>query len=51
MKKLVLIVGFIALTVFTFAQNNYPVVGVSDVRTEIYGLKNATVVIDYSSQI
>lgn len=51
MKKLILLIGLISIMGLSMAQNNYPVVGVSDVRTEMYGLKNATVHIDYSRQI
>ena len=32
-------------------QDNAPVVGVSDKRVEVYGLKNARVVVDYQTTL
>ena len=50
MKKLILIMlGLAFLLRIALPQNNYPVVGVSDERIEVYGLKNASVYVDYAS--
>ena len=50
MKKLILIMAGLAF-LFRMAvpQNNYPAVGVSDERIDVYGLKNASVYVDYSN--
>lgn len=48
MKKTLFLLGLMFLFRIALPQNNYPVVGVSDERAEIYGLKNATVVVDYN---
>jgi imidazolonepropionase-like amidohydrolase len=42
--------AFLSLNLYA-QQDNAPVVGVSDKRIEIYGLKNARVVVDYQSTI
>ena len=52
MKKLLFfILGLFMATVIVVPQNNFPIVGVSDERVEIYGLKGATVVVDYNQTI
>ncbi len=47
MKKILLLLGLLFLSRLAFPQDNYPVIGVSDERAEIYGLTNARVVVDY----
>jgi imidazolonepropionase-like amidohydrolase len=49
-KNLLLLIAFLSLNLYA-QQDNAPVVGVSDKRIEIYGLKNARVVVDYQSTI
>ncbi|MEE4114602.1 MAG: amidohydrolase family protein [Marinilabiliaceae bacterium] len=50
MKKLILLMAGLAfLFRIAMPQNNYPVVGVSDERIEVYGLKNASVYVDYAN--
>jgi imidazolonepropionase-like amidohydrolase len=49
-KNLLLLTAFLSLNLYA-QQDNAPVVGVSDKRIEIYGLKNARVVVDYQSTI
>lgn len=49
-KNLLLLIAFLSLNLYA-QQDNAPVVGVSDKRIEIYGLKNARVVVDYQTTI
>jgi len=49
-KNLLLLMAFLSLNMFA-QQDNAPVVGISDKRIDIYGLKNARVVVDYQSTI
>jgi imidazolonepropionase-like amidohydrolase len=49
-KNLLLLTAFLSLNLYA-QQDNAPVVGVSDKRIEIYGLKNARVVVDYQTTI
>jgi len=49
-KNFLLLMTFLSLNLYA-QQDNAPVVGVSDKRIEIYGLKNARVVVDYQSTI
>ena len=49
-KNLLLLMAFLSLNLYS-QQDNAPVVGVSDKRIEIFGLKNARVVVDYQSTI
>ena len=51
MKKAILLVYLLTVSTMILAQNNYPVVGISDERPEKYGLKNATVVVDYEETL
>ena len=52
MLKLIILIPLILLSIPIHAQqDDAPVVGVSDKRVEIYGLKNARVVIDYQTTI
>jgi imidazolonepropionase-like amidohydrolase len=51
MRKLFyLLLLFLSLKL-TAQQDNFPVVGVSDKRVEVYGLKNARVVVDYQTTL
>ena len=49
-RNLVLFMAFLTLNLYSQIDNT-PVTGVSDKRIEIYGLKNARVVVDYQSTI
>ena len=48
MKKLLLLTMLVMFFIKALPQNNYPVVGVSDERMQVYGLTNARVVVDYN---
>ena len=50
-KKLIYLLLFLSLQAYSQQQDNAPVVGVSDKRVEIYGLKNARVVVDYQTTL
>src|SRR4030042_6347143 len=47
MRKFLFLLLLILPVYLSAQQDNAPVLGVSDKRTEIYGLKNARVVVDY----
>lgn len=47
MKKTLLISGLLILLSPVFAQTNFPVVGISDVRPGVYGLVNAMIISSY----
>jgi imidazolonepropionase-like amidohydrolase len=49
-KTLLLLMAILPLNIYS-QQDNAPVAGVSDKRIEIYGLKNARVVVDYQSTL
>ncbi len=49
-KTLCLILLFISIQIHA-QQDNAPVVGVSDKRVDVYGLKNASVVVDYQTTL
>jgi imidazolonepropionase-like amidohydrolase len=49
MRQTLLLILFITSIKLFAQQDNAPVVGVSDKRVEIYGLKNARVIIDYKT--
>jgi len=51
MKKAIILSCLFSISFIIHAQNNYPVVGISDDRPEIYGLKNATVVVDHTQTL
>lgn len=51
MKKVVIVSCLCMISLLAFAQDNYPVVGISDDRPEIYGLKNAQVVVDHNQTL
>ena len=51
MRKILLLLLLILPYQLSAQQDNAPVVGVSDKRIEIYGLKNARVVVDYQTTI
>ncbi|WP_217447750.1 amidohydrolase family protein [Maribellus comscasis] len=51
MKKLYCLIVTIAFFTFTHAQNLSPVLGVGDERPEVYAFINATVVVDYQTEI
>jgi imidazolonepropionase-like amidohydrolase len=51
MRKILLLVLLLFSLRLQAQQDNAPVVGVSDKRTEIYGLKNARVVVDYQTTL
>jgi len=52
MRKLLYLLLFIfPLSLVAQKQDNAPVVGVSDKRVDVYGLKNARVVVDYQTTI
>jgi imidazolonepropionase-like amidohydrolase len=52
MRKLLYLFLFILpLNLFAQQQDNAPVVGVSDRRVDVYGLKNARVVVDYQTTL
>ena len=51
MQKLLLLLVFLVPFKIVAQQDNAPVVGVSDKRTEIYGLRNARVVVDYQTTL
>ena len=49
-KTIYLLLLFLPLNLFS-QQDNAPVVGISDKRVEVYGLKNAKVVVDYQTTL
>jgi imidazolonepropionase-like amidohydrolase len=49
MRKCIILVLFLLSVKINAQQDNAPVVGVSDKRAEIYGLKNARVIVDYQT--
>jgi hypothetical protein len=49
-KTIYILLLFLPLNLFS-QQDNAPVVGVSDKRVEVYGLKNAKVVVDYQTTL
>jgi imidazolonepropionase-like amidohydrolase len=49
-KTIYLLLLFLPLNLFA-QQDNAPVVGISDKRVEVYGLKNARVVVDYQTTL
>jgi len=51
MKKTLILSCLFLVSLLVPAQNNYPVVGVSDERPQMYGLRNATVVVDHNQTI
>ncbi len=50
-KSLIFLLIFLLSPLLTAQVDNAPVVGVSDKRTEVYGFKNARVVVDYQTTI
>jgi hypothetical protein len=51
MKKALFLTWLLMASFMILAQDNYPVVGISDDRPEIFGLKNATVVVDHNQTL
>ncbi len=51
MKKIFLLILTLISFQLSAQQDNAPVIGVSDKRVEVYGLKNAKVVVDYQTTI
>ncbi len=49
-KSLLIFLCFLSLNIYA-QQDNAPVVGVSDKRVEVYGLKNARVIVDYQTAV
>lgn len=51
MRKLIYLILFILPLSLSAQQDNAPVTGISDKRVEMYGLKNARVIVDYQTTL